>query len=234
MNKLNNKYMEQYIKLCLQQGHVIKKWNPKMAPYILTEKKGSYLFNTEISSKMLESTGNMLKKKAKENGTFLFIGTESITSSTIKSEAILSKSSYVNYRWLGGMLTNWATVQSQLEFLRLLEIQRDENKLKNLTKKEFALREKKIEKLKKLFEGVKNMKNLPDVAIIINQSKDFIALQECIHLGIPTVCIVDTNSNPELVSYPIPANESSIISVKFILQYLSKKIIEGYNEKENL
>jgi small subunit ribosomal protein S2 len=225
-----NKEIEKYIKQCLQQGYLVKKWNPKMAPYILTNKNGFYLFNIDLSSKMLEIVGNLLEKKAKTGATFLFVGTDPISAPLIQTEALLAKSYYINYRWLGGMLTNWKTIQSQIKFLKDLENNITENCLKNLTKKEFLLKEKRVEKLKKLFNGIKNLKKLPDFVIFTNQLSNLLAIEECFQLGIPTICIVDTNSNPDLITYPIPANENSFISIKFILQYLRKKILKGFNQ----
>jgi small subunit ribosomal protein S2 len=225
---LNKDYVKKYLKACLQYGHPLRKWNPKMAPYILSEKNGFYIFNINLSLKLLDIAGNFLEEKAKKGGSFLFVGTNVSSYIPVKTEALLSKNYYINYRWLGGLLTNWATVKVQIEFLKNLQKQKIQGEFKKLTKKEATLKEKKIEKLQKLFEGIIDMKKLPDVVIFTNQSKDLLAIQECIALGIPSVCIVDTIDNPDLIPYPIPGNANSKNSIQFILTYLNQKILNGF------
>jgi small subunit ribosomal protein S2 len=142
---------------------------------------------------------------------------------------------YVNYRWLGGTLSNWTTVQKRVSRLKELEEQEASGLLVNLSKKEYSQQRKELDKLRRLFNGIKNMTTLPDVVIFTSQIKDSLAIQECIRLGIPIISIVDSNCNPDLIPYPIPANDDSSSSINFILNYLVNRAIVGaekYSMKE--
>jgi small subunit ribosomal protein S2 len=220
---------KQYVKASVHYGHRPKEWNPKMAPYILYEKYGYHIFDLVKTSKLLKLAGNVLQKKAEKGGKFLFVGTNRLSSSIVAKQAKRCDSFYINYRWLGGMLTNWNTVQNRIERLKSLEKQEVEGNFEKLSKKEYSSIRKEIDKLRRLFNGIKNMTSLPDVVIFTNQLKDSLAIQECLRLGIPTICIVDTNCNPDLIPYPIPANDDSSSSINFILNYLVNRITTGYN-----
>jgi small subunit ribosomal protein S2 len=220
---------KQYIKASVHYGHSPKEWNPKMAPYILCAKYGYHIFDLVKTSKLLHLAGNVLEKKAEKGGNFLFVGTNKLSSSIIAKQAKRCNSFYINYRWLGGMLTNWATVQKQIELLKELEKQETEGKFEFLSKKEYSGKRKQIDKLRRLFQGIKNMTSLPDIVIFTSQLKDSLAIQECLRLGIPAISVVDTNCDPDLIPYPIPANDDSSSSINFILNYLVNRILTGYN-----
>jgi small subunit ribosomal protein S2 len=220
---------KQYIKASVHYGHSPKEWNPKMAPYILCAKYGYHIFDLVKTSKLLRLAGNVLEKKAEKGGNFLFVGTNKLSSSIIAKQAKRCNSFYINYRWLGGMLTNWATVQKQIELLKELEKQETEGKFEFLSKKEYSGKRKQIDKLRRLFQGIKNMTSLPDIVIFTSQLKDSLAIQECLRLGIPAISVVDTNCDPDLIPYPIPANDDSSSSINFILNYLVNRILTGYN-----
>ena len=222
---------KQYVKASVHYGHAPKEWNPKMAPYILYAKYGYHIFDLVKTSKLLRLAGNVLQKKAEKKGKFLFVGTNRLSSSIVAKQALRSGSYYINYRWLGGMLTNWSTVQKQIDRLKELEKQELDGTLETLSKKDYSAKRKEIDKLKRLFNGIKEMTSLPDVVIFTNQLKDSLAIQECLRLGIPTICIVDSNCNPDLIPYPIPANDDSSSSITFILNYLVNRILTGYNNK---
>nr|AYO28644.1 ribosomal protein S2 [Neotessella volvocina] len=222
---------KQFVKASVHYGHSPKEWNPKMAPYILYEKYGYHIFDLVKTSKLLKLAGNVLQKKAERNGTFLFVGTNRISSSLIAQQAKRGKSFYINYRWLGGMLTNWSTVQKRIERLKTLEFQELNGSFEMLSKKEYSKVRKEIDRLRRLFNGIKDMASLPDIVIFTNQLKDSLAIKECLRLGIPTICIVDTNCNPDLIPYPIPANDDSSSSINFILNYLVNRINLGYNKQ---
>jgi small subunit ribosomal protein S2 len=222
---------KQYVKASVHYGHAPKEWNPKMAPYILYAKYGYHIFDLVKTSKLLRLAVNVLEKKAEKKGKFLFVGTNRLSSSIVAKQALRSGSYYINYRWLGGMLTNWSTVQKQIERLKELEKQELDGTLETLSKKDYSAKRKEIDKLKRLFNGIKEMTSLPDVVIFTNQLKDSLAIQECLRLGIPTICIVDSNCNPDLIPYPIPANDDSSSSITFILNYLVNRILTGYNNK---
>eukprot|EP01041_Mallomonas_annulata_P000023 gene23-26_t len=220
---------KQYVKASVHYGHPPREWNPKMAPYILYEKYGYHIFDLVKTSKLLRLAGNVLQKKAEKKGKFLFVGTNRLASSIVAKQAKRCNSFYINYRWLGGMLTNWSTVQKQIDRLKILEQQETDGIFESLSKKEYSEKRKEIDKLRRLFNGIKEMTSLPDVVIFTNQLKDSLAIQECLRLGIPTISIVDTNCNPDLIPYPIPANDDSSSSINFILNYLVNRISLGYN-----
>ena len=222
---------KQYVKASVHYGHAPKEWNPKMAPYILCAKYGYHIFDLVKTSKLLKLAGNVLEKKAEKGGKFLFVGTNKLSSSIIAKQAKRSESYYINYRWLGGMLTNWSTIQIQIERLKELEKQEAEGYFDKLSKKDYSAKRKDLDKLRRLFNGIKEMTSLPDIVIFTNQLKDSLAIQECLRLGIPTICIVDTNCDPDLIPYPIPANDDSSSSINFILNYLVNRILAGYNIK---
>lgn len=224
---------KQYVKASVHYGHNPKEWNPKMAPYILYAKYGYHIFDLVKTSKLLRLAGNVLQKKAEKGGKFLFVGTNRLSSSIIAKQAKRSDSFYINYRWLGGMLTNWSTIQIQIQRLKSLEQKEADGGFENLSKKEYSRQRKEIDKLRRLFNGIKDMTTLPDVVIFTNQLKDSLAIQECLRLGIPTICIVDSNCNPDLIPYPIPANDDSSSSINFILNYLVNRICLGYNISTN-
>lgn len=228
--KKKHEIAKQYIKASLHYGHRPKEWNPKMAPYILYEKYGYHIFDLVKTSKLLKLAGNVLQKKSEKGGRFLFVGTNKISASIVSKHALRAESFYINYRWLGGMLTNWSTIQKRIERLKHLEEQELLGYFEILSKKELSAKRKEIEKLKRLFSGIKEMKSLPDVVIFTSQLKDLSAIQECVKLGIPTISIVDSNCNPDLVPYPIPANDDSSSSVHLILSYLANRILAGYNK----
>lgn len=226
---------KQYARASIHFGHNPKEWNPKMAPYILFEKYGYHIIDLVKTRKFLKLAGNILQKKAEKGGKFLFVGTTKIASIVIPREvAKLEKNRfYITHRWLGGMLTNWRTVQKQIQKLKDLEKQDSQKDFENLSKKEYFSQRKEIDKLKRMFDGIKNMTTLPDLVIFTNQLKDSLAIQECLKLGIPTICIVDTNCDPDLIPYPIPGNDDSSASLTFILKYLVSRISIGYNKITN-
>jgi len=236
MNETINKkeIAKQYIKASVHYGHRPKEWNPKMAPYILYEKYGYHIFDLVKTSKLLKLAGNVLEKKAEKNGKFLFVGTNKLSSSIIAKQAKRTNNFYINYRWLGGMLTNWSTIQKRIERLKFLEEQELKGNFETLSKKDYSAQRKEMDKLKRLFNGIKEMTNLPDAVIFTSQLKDSLAIQECLRLGIPTICIVDTNCNPDLIPYPIPANDDSSSSINFILNYLVNRISLGYKTLESI
>jgi small subunit ribosomal protein S2 len=239
MAEIGNKkeIAKQYVKASVHYGHSPKEWNPKMAPYILYEKYGYHIFDLVKTSKLLKLAGNVLQKKAEKGGKFLFVGTNKLSSSLIAKQAKRANSFYINYRWLGGMLTNWSTIQKRIERLRFLEKQEALGTFETLSKKEYSEIRQEMDKLRRLFNGIKEMTNLPDVVIFTSQLKDSLAIQECLRLGIPTISIVDSNCNPDLIPYPIPANDDSSSSINFILNYLVNRILVGSNslsKKEEL
>ena len=208
-------------------GHKAYRWNPKMFPYIYTERNNIHILDLVQSAQLLKEANSYTQQAAGQGKTFLFIGTKRQASAVIAQEATRCNSYYVNHRWLGGMLTNWVTLRSRIEYLKKLEEQEANQVFELLPKKEAAQRQKELEKLRKHLNGIKNMTKLPDVAIIVDQKREMTALKECRTLGIPVISILDTNCDPDLVDIPIPGNDDAIRSIKLILQSLTDNINLG-------
>lgn len=208
-------------------GHKSHRWNPKMFPYIYSEVNNIHILDLIQTATFLKEANLFLKSMARQKKTFLFIGTKRQASTLIAQEAKRCNSYYVNHRWLGGMLTNWATLKQRIKKLENLEKQEATDNFNLLTKKEAALRRKELQKLRKHLDGIKKMKNIPDVVILIDQKKEITAVRECKKLNIPIVSILDTNCDPDLVDIPIPGNDDAVCSIKLILTSLTDSIIEG-------
>ena len=208
-------------------GHQARRWNPKMFPYIYTERHGIHIIDLVQTAQLLNEANDLIKNFALDNKTFLFVGTKRQAATIIAEQASRSNSFYVNQRWLGGMLTNWDTIKTRVDRLKSLEEQDKRGIIDQLPKKEAASLRKELEKLKKHLDGIKNMQKIPDVVIIVDQKRESTAVQECIKLGITTLCILDTNCNPDLVDIPIPANDDAIRSIKLIVSKIADAILEG-------
>jgi len=208
-------------------GHKSYRWNPKMFPYIYTERNNIHILDLVQSAQLLKEANTFVEAEAAKNQTFLFVGTKRQASSLIAQEAKRCDSYYVNHRWLGGMLTNWVTLKSRIERLKTLEQQEVDQVFDLLPKKEASLRLKELEKLRKHLNGIKDMARLPDVAIIVDQKREMTAVRECRKLGIPIISILDTNCDPDLVDIPIPGNDDAVRSIKLILQSLTDSINSG-------
>ena len=208
-------------------GHQARRWNPKMFPYIYTERHGIHIIDLVQTAQLLNEANDLIKNFALDNKTFLFVGTKRQAASIIAEQALRSNSFYVNQRWLGGMLTNWNTIKTRVNRLKSLEEQEKSGLIDQLPKKEAASLRKELEKLKKHLDGIKNMQKIPDVVIIVDQKRESTAIQECVKLGITTLCILDTNCNPDLIDIPIPANDDAIRSIKLIVSNIADAILEG-------
>ena len=208
-------------------GHKAYRWNPKMFPYIYTQRNNIHILDLVQSAQLLKEANSYVKSEAAKEKVFLFIGTKRQASNLIAQEAKRCNSYYVNHRWLGGMLTNWTTLTSRIERLKSLEKQEADQVFDLLPKKEASLRRKELEKLRKHLNGIKDMARLPDVAIIVDQKREMTAVRECRKLGIPIISILDTNCDPDLVDIPIPGNDDAVRSIKLILQSLTDSINSG-------
>ena len=213
-------------------GHKAYRWNPKMFPYIYIERNNIHILDLVQSVQFLKEANLFLESAAEQKKTFLFIGTKRQASSLIAQEAKRCNSFYVNHRWLGGMLTNWVTLKSRINRLKELEQQEVDQVFDLLPKKEAALRKTELDKLRRQLNGVKNMKKLPDVAILVDQKREMTAIRECRKLGIPIVSILDTNCDPDLVDIPIPGNDDAVRSIKLILKSLTDSINLGRSKIE--
>ena len=208
-------------------GHKAYRWNPKMFPYIYTERNKIHILDLVQSAQLLKEANSYVCSAAGKNKIFLFVGTKRQASSLIAQEAQRCNSYYVNHRWLGGMLTNWLTLKSRILRLKNLEQEEADDVFTKLPKKEASLRKKELEKLRKHLNGIKNMERLPDVVIIVDQKREITAIRECRKLNIPIISILDTNCDPDLVDIPIPGNDDAVRSIKLILTSLTDNINLG-------
>jgi small subunit ribosomal protein S2 len=208
-------------------GHKAYRWNPKMFPYIYTERNNIHILDLVQSAQLLKEANKYVQDEASKDQIFLFVGTKRQASSLIAQEAKRCDSYYINHRWLGGMLTNWVTLKSRIDRLKTLEQEQADQVFNLLPKKEASLRLKELEKLRKHLDGVKNIERLPDVAIIVDQKREMTAVKECRKLGIPIISILDTNCDPDLIDIPIPGNDDAVRSIKLILKSLADNINQG-------
>ena len=208
-------------------GHKAYRWNPKMFPYIYTERNNIHILDLVQSAQLLKEANSYVKAEAGKEKIFLFIGTKRQASTLIAQEAKRCNSFYVNHRWLGGMLTNWTTLKSRIERLRSLEKEEADEVFNLLPKKEASLRRKELEKLRKHLNGIKDMPRIPDAVIIVDQKREMTAIKECRKLDIPIISILDTNCDPDLVDIPIPGNDDAVRSIKLILNSLADSINTG-------
>jgi len=224
---MSNINLSQLLEAGVHFGHKSYRWNPKMFPYIYSEVNNIHILDLVQSAKLLQKANRFLETAAQQKKSFLFIGTKRQASTLIAQEAKRCNSYYVNYRWLGGMLTNWSTLKERIKYLKDLEKQEADKIFDLLPKKEAAFRRKELKKLRHHLDGLKAMENLPDVAIIIDQKREITAIKECRKLGIPIVSILDTNCDPDLIDIPIPGNDDAVRSIKLILQSLTESIRKG-------
>jgi small subunit ribosomal protein S2 len=213
----------------LLKGSKIKQSNPKMWSDLFKNKSDipktdDITFDVIKTLKYLKLAGRIIEIKIKYGGQVLFVGTSNISSALIKKYADESNSFYVNSKWLGGMLTNWRTFQKRLQEFKYLEQIVFTKKFENLSKKDYSKQYKKYKKLESIYSGIKGMVRRPSIVIFASQSKHYLAIRECFKLGIPTICITNSNSDPSLIPYIIPTNDNSYKAINFILKYLSKKI----------
>ncbi|MCX7832398.1 MAG: 30S ribosomal protein S2 [Actinobacteria bacterium] len=208
-------------------GHQTRRWNPKMKPYIFTERHGIYIIDLQKTITMLEQAYNYVRDLAAEGGTLLFVGTKKQARDAIKEHAERCDMPYVNYRWLGGMLTNWQTISKRIDRLIELERMAESGELSFYPKKERMMLEKELEKLRRNLGGIRNMKRIPDAVFIIDTKKEEIAVKEARKLGVPIVAVIDTNCDPDEVDVIIPGNDDAIRSANLLAKTIADAVIEG-------
>ena len=221
--------MKQLLEAGVHFGHQTRRWNPKMARYIFTERNGIYIIDLQKTVKKVDDAYNFVRNLAAEGGTMLFVGTKKQAQESVKDEAERCGMYFVNERWLGGMLTNFQTIQKRVDRLRVLERMEAEGVFDVLTKKEVSALRHEMEKLERFLGGIKNMKKVPDALFIVDPRKERIAVAEARRLKIPIVAIVDTNCDPDEIDVVIPANDDAIRAVKLLTSKMADAIIEGQN-----
>ena len=219
--------MKQLLEAGVHFGHQTRRWNPKMAEYIFQARNGIHIIDLQKTSKKLDEAYAFVKEQAEEGKTVLFVGTKKQAQECMKEAALKCGMFYVDQRWLGGMLTNFGTIQKRIQRLKDLEAMEQDGTFDVLPKKEVVLLKKEMEKLERNLGGIKEMNELPGVIFLVDPKKERIAILEAKKLGIPVVGLVDTNCNPEEVDYAIPGNDDAIRAVKLIADVMANAVIEG-------
>ena len=219
--------MKQLLEAGVHFGHQTRRWNPKMAPYIFTERNGIYIIDLQKTVRKLEDAYTFVRDLSADNGTLLFVGTKKQAQDSIREEATRAGMPFVNARWLGGMLTNFKTIQNRIKRLQQLKAMKEDGTFDLLTKKEAAKLDLEIEKLEKFLGGITGMKKVPDAMFIVDPRKERIAVAEAHKLGIPIIAIVDTNCDPDEIDYVIPGNDDAIRAVRLISGAMADAVIEG-------
>ena len=219
--------MKQLLEAGVHFGHQTRRWNPKMARYIFTERNGIYIIDLQKTVKKVEEAYNFIHNIAANGGKVLFVGTKKQAQETVKEEALRCNMFYVNQRWLGGMLTNFQTIRKRIGRLKELEKMQEDGTFDVLPKKEVILLKKEMERLEKFLGGIKEMKELPDCLFVVDPRKERIAISEARKLDIPVVAIVDTNCDPDEVDVVIPGNDDAIRAVKLLTSKMADAVIEA-------
>ncbi len=219
--------MKQLLEAGVHFGHQTRRWNPKMAEYIFTERNGIYIIDLQKTVKKLDEAYNFVKEISTEGKSVLFVGTKKQAQESVKEEALRAGAFYVNARWLGGMMTNFTTIRRRVARLKQLRAMEEDGTFDLLPKKEVIKLNLEIEKLEKFLGGIKDMDELPGALFIIDPRKERIAVAEAKKLNIPIVAIVDTNCDPDEIDYVIPGNDDAIRAVKLIAGAMADAVIEG-------
>ncbi len=225
--------MKQLLEAGVHFGHQTRRWNPKMAEYIFTERNGIYIIDLQKTVKKLEEAYNFIREVSENGDSVLFVGTKKQAQASVKEEAERSEMHFVNARWLGGMMTNFKTIRTRIKRLEQLTKMEEDGTFELLPKKEVVKLKLEIEKLEKYLGGIKNMHRLPGALFVVDPRKEKIAVAEAKKLGIPVVAIVDTNCDPDEVDYVIPGNDDAIRAVKLISQCIADAVIEGRQGEQN-
>ena len=219
--------MKQLLEAGVHFGHQTRRWNPKMAPYIFTERNGIYIIDLQKTVKKVDEAYDFLRSVAEEGKSILFVGTKKQAQEAVKEEALKSGMFYVNERWLGGMMTNFATIRKSINRLKELEAMEEDGTFEVLSKKEVLALKREQEKLEKSLGGIEDMEELPGALFIVDPRKERIAVAEAKKLNIPIVAIVDTNCDPDEIDYVIPGNDDAIRAVKLLTSRMADAVIEG-------
>ena len=227
---MSTELMTELLEAGVHFGHQTKRWNPKMKPFIFEKRNAIYIINLGKTVEQLQDATDFLSGVASRNGKVLFVGCKKQAQEAVKEAALAAGQFYVNQRWLGGTLTNLATIRKSIAHLKYIEDIEKAPEYSKMGKKELSALRRDGEKLKRNLEGIRDMQKLPDVIVIIDTQREAIAVAEARRLGIPTVAIVDTNANPELINYPIAGNDDAIRAIRIVLQKLVDAIVSASGE----
>lgn len=224
--------MKELLEAGVHFGHRTRRWNPKMRPFIFTERSGIHIIDLQQTMQRLNEYAAMIREISARGGTVLFVGTKRQAQATVQQEADRCGMPYINQRWLGGTLTNWVTIKQRIDYLLQIERRFDGGEFRTLSKKEQLGIQREIEKLNRRIGGLKTMRRLPDLIFIVDINTEDLAVMEANKLKIPTIAMVDTNSNPDLVEYVIPSNDDAIRAVKLIVSVIADSVDEGTRIRE--
>ena len=224
--------MKQLLEAGVHFGHQTRRWNPKMAPFIFMDRNGIHIIDLQQTVTRLNEAYKFVEQIAAEGGTILFVGTKKQAQEAVAEEATRCGMYFVNHRWLGGMLTNYQTIQLRIRYLRELETRRDRGDFDRLPKKEVQRLQDDIVRLERILGGIKDMRRLPNAIFIIDTRKERTAVLEARRLDIPIIALADTNSDPDEIDYPIPANDDAIRAVRLLCAKIADAVIEGRRELE--
>ena len=219
--------MKQLLEAGVHFGHQTRRWNPKMKPYIFTERNGIHVIDLQKTVKLADDAYNYVREAATNGAVVLFVGTKKQAAEAVKEEATRAGQYYINHRWLGGTLTNWGTIQKRIARLKEINKMEEDGTFEVLPKKEVVLLNKQRDRLEKFLGGIADMPRIPDLIYIVDPHKEQIAVQEATKLNIPIVAMVDTNADPDPIDVIIPANDDAIRAVKLITGKMADAIIEG-------
>jgi small subunit ribosomal protein S2 len=219
--------MKELLETGVHFGHRTPKWNPRMAPYIFTQRNGIHIIDLQQTIVNLNQYFDLIRDLIAKGGTVLFVGTKRQAQETVAEHAARCNMAYVNHRWLGGTLTNWRTIRDRIDTLKKLEKRRDAGEFSLLTKKEGLVLERKIEKLQLRLGGIREMKRLPDLLIIVDTIREATAVKEANILGIPVLALADTNSDPTSIDYIIPANDDAVRAITLLVKTFADAVAEG-------
>jgi small subunit ribosomal protein S2 len=215
-------------------GHMKRKWNPKMRPYIFVERKGIHVIDLNRTLESLERSANALRQMAKSGKKILFVGTKKQARGIIEEAARSVGMPFVSDRWLGGMMTNFSTIRKSVKKMQSIERMLNDGTLENITKKERLVLSRKHEKLNKVFGGISQLNKLPNALLIVDINHEHLAVAEATSLGIRTIGMVDTNSDPTIVDFAIPSNDDASKAISIVINYLTSAIREGLEERKNM
>lgn len=219
--------MKQLLEAGVHFGHQTRRWNPKMAPYIFTERNGIYIIDLQKTVRKVDEAYQFVRNTVAEGGTVLFVGTKKQAQETIRQEAERCGMPYVNQRWLGGMLTNFQTIRSRIDRLEQLETMESDGSFELLPKKEVMQLQKEKERLERFLGGIRTLRRLPDAVFVVDPRKEKIAVAEAKKLGIPIIAIVDTNCDPDEIDYVIPGNDDAIRAVRLLTSKMADAVLEA-------
>ncbi len=226
--------MKELLEAGVHFGHKTNRWHPKMKPYIFTERNGVHIIDLQQTIRALENTYALVRDRVAHGGVILFVGTKRQAQETIALEAQRCQMPYVNYRWLGGTLTNWRTIRERIRYYVQLDEMIRNGGLETMPKKEAIRLRRKYEKMRLKFEGLRSLKRLPDMLFVVDTMREATAIREANALNIPVIAMVDTNCDPDPIDHIIPANDDAIRSIKLVTRLIADAVVEGLQLREKM